>query len=117
MGLINRGIARRQRIGRSLSRSYWKVKIRKARASLGLSHLRRFWRLGEFGDLKKAIKHYSRAVDLAPGGHPELPDWLKNLGVAHAERFDRLDELNDIEKPPRLARPAWKSSGVLQQPV
>ncbi|CAE6479184.1 hypothetical protein ACGC1H_006378 [Rhizoctonia solani] len=98
MGFGNHVMARGQRTGRGSTAFHRKTKIGEAHASMGLSHLNRFRRLGELDDLNKAIKHYSRAVTLIPGGHLDLPDWFDNLGVAHTERFEHLDKLNDLER-------------------
>ncbi|CUA73163.1 hypothetical protein RSOLAG22IIIB_10604 [Rhizoctonia solani] len=65
---------------------------------MGVSHRNRFQRLGDLGDLEQAIQYESRALDLTPDDHPDLPRRLINLGVSHGDRFERLGELSDLEK-------------------
>ncbi|EUC62778.1 aromatic di-alanine and TPR containing protein, putative, partial [Rhizoctonia solani AG-3 Rhs1AP] len=80
-------------------------------ANLGVSHCNQFERLGELGDLEKAIEHQSRALALAPNSHSRLPAILANLGVSHINRFDRLGELDDLDKAIK-----YKSSAIAMTP-
>ncbi|KAG8718295.1 hypothetical protein FRC11_003598, partial [Ceratobasidium sp. 423] len=66
--------------------------------NLGVSHRNRFERLGELGDLEKAIEYQSRALALTPDGHPHLSMQLMNLGASHTNRFQHLGEMGDIEQ-------------------
>ncbi|KAG8723532.1 hypothetical protein FRC11_002397, partial [Ceratobasidium sp. 423] len=66
--------------------------------NLGVSHHNRFERLGELGDLAKAIEYQSRALALTPPGHPHLSRRLMNLGVSYNFQFEWLGELGDLEK-------------------
>jgi tetratricopeptide (TPR) repeat protein len=58
----------------------------------------RFDRLGEMGDIEKAILNLQDAVQHTPDGHVDKPDQLSNLGNSLLSRFDRLGEMEDIEK-------------------
>ncbi|KAJ1301065.1 hypothetical protein OPQ81_003483 [Rhizoctonia solani] len=58
----------------------------------------RFRWLNDLGDLERAIKFVSRAVDSTPDGHPDLPKWLSSLGEALGDRFQHLGELPDLAR-------------------
>ncbi|KAF8717214.1 TPR-like protein, partial [Rhizoctonia solani] len=65
---------------------------------LGKSYLDRFGRLGELGDMDKAMKYAKHAFSSTPDGHPDLQTRLAQLGACYSDRFKRLGELNDMEK-------------------
>ncbi|KAF8594533.1 hypothetical protein BDV93DRAFT_565326, partial [Ceratobasidium sp. AG-I] len=66
--------------------------------NLGVSHQRRFVRLGDLADIEGAIACQSQAVLLTPDGHSDKPGWLNNLGSLHQSRFKRLGDLADIDR-------------------
>ncbi|CCO34864.1 hypothetical protein BN14_08973 [Rhizoctonia solani AG-1 IB] len=41
---------------------------------------------------------FSRALDLTPDGHPDLPGCHAALGVTYCDRHERLGAINDLEK-------------------
>ncbi|KAG8710863.1 hypothetical protein FRC11_004036, partial [Ceratobasidium sp. 423] len=67
-------------------------------APLGVSHGRRFKRLGELDDIEKAIKFHTFALASTPAGHQDLPLQLTSLGVSYSDRFCCLGELDDLNK-------------------
>ncbi|KAJ7218392.1 TPR-like protein [Mycena pura] len=66
--------------------------------ALGIGLLRRFERLGDVGDINKAVRVMQDAVHLTPDGHANKPLWLGNLGTALLAQFERLGDLNDLNK-------------------
>ncbi|KEP49977.1 aromatic di-alanine and TPR containing protein [Rhizoctonia solani 123E] len=67
-------------------------------ASLGISYIDRYQRLGELADLEKAIECFARALALTPDGHPGMSHRYASFGVSYTQRFQRLGELADLEK-------------------
>ena len=64
----------------------------------GVFFLKRFERLGEMGDIEKAISNLEDAVQLTPDGHAEKPGRLSNLGSSYLRRFERSGDLEDIDR-------------------
>ncbi|KAF8750625.1 hypothetical protein RHS01_09168 [Rhizoctonia solani] len=54
--------------------------------------------MGEIDDLNKAIECYSRALELTPNTHPDLPDRHADLGVAYTDRYRRMGGTADLER-------------------
>ncbi|CCO35426.1 hypothetical protein BN14_09544 [Rhizoctonia solani AG-1 IB] len=63
-----------------------------------VSYTDRYRRLGAIDDLEKSIQYLSRAIDLTPDGHPDLPSRHANLGVSYSDRYGRLGVIDDLEK-------------------
>ena len=68
--------------------------------------LRRYQRLGELGDLERAIGHLEEAVAGTPPGSPDLPGWLNNLGAGLSARYGRTGELADLQRAVRAYQEA-----------
>ncbi|CAE6400557.1 unnamed protein product, partial [Rhizoctonia solani] len=64
----------------------------------GYFHLDRFRRSGNLGGIEEAIKCYSRALELTPDGHPDLPGRHASLGVSYTDRYRRTGDVADLEK-------------------
>ncbi|KAF8686390.1 TPR-like protein [Rhizoctonia solani] len=47
-------------------------------------------------DLAKAIECHTRALDLTPDGHPDLPDRHASLGVSYTDRYEHTGEMADL---------------------
>ncbi|KAF6749071.1 CHAT domain-containing protein [Ephemerocybe angulata] len=62
----------------------------------GLERLSTFEKTGELSALADATTMLQQAVNLTPGGHPNLPSYLNNLGVVFTCRFERMGKLQDI---------------------
>ncbi|CAE6488349.1 unnamed protein product, partial [Rhizoctonia solani] len=65
---------------------------------LGQSCIHRFRRFGKLDDLQEAFEYSSRALELTPKDHQDLPHRFASLGTCFYDRFQRLGELDDIEK-------------------
>ncbi|EUC59236.1 CHAT domain protein, partial [Rhizoctonia solani AG-3 Rhs1AP] len=65
---------------------------------LAKSHHAQFRLHEEMNEIENAIEYGTRALDLTPDGHQNLPARLSRLGSFYYDRFQRLGELEDIEK-------------------
>lgn len=65
---------------------------------LGNLYLSRFERLGDAGDINRAIECHAQAGVLLPEAHTELPARLNMLGQSYVSRFEHLGELMDLEE-------------------
>ena len=56
----------------------------------------RFQRTGDLPEISEAISTQQRAVQLTPGGHPDMPGRLNNLGIAFVFRFECTGDVSDL---------------------
>ncbi|KAF8593883.1 hypothetical protein BDV93DRAFT_566030 [Ceratobasidium sp. AG-I] len=64
--------------------------------NLGISYARRFERLGELGDISKAIDCQTQAVHLTSDEHADKPAYLLSFGNNLRSRFSNLNDFRDI---------------------
>jgi len=64
--------------------------------NLGMSFQSRFEHTGDVSDLTEAISTKQRAVQLTPGGHPNMPICLSNLGIWFQSRFECTGDVSDL---------------------
>ncbi|CUS11113.1 unnamed protein product, partial [Tuber aestivum] len=58
---------------------------------------KRFERIGDLGDLQKAINHAQEALTATPHDHPDRASRHSNLGYRLSSRFERTGDLGDIQ--------------------
>ncbi|CUS13391.1 unnamed protein product, partial [Tuber aestivum] len=58
----------------------------------------RFERIGDLGDLQKAIKHGEDALAATPLDHPDRAGRHNNLGNMLSTRFERIGDFGDLQK-------------------
>ncbi|CUS11106.1 unnamed protein product, partial [Tuber aestivum] len=58
----------------------------------------RFVRIGDLGDLQKAIDHAQQALTATPQDHPDRASRHNNLGSLLSSRFERIGDLGDLQK-------------------
>jgi hypothetical protein len=66
----------------------------------------RYARTADPADLDQAVDAARAAVDMAPAGHPYLPDHQSTLGMAHWLRFGQTHDPADLEKSTEAGRAA-----------
>ncbi|CUS09062.1 unnamed protein product, partial [Tuber aestivum] len=73
---------------------------------LGNRLFKRFERIGDLEDLRKAIKHSEEAQAATPQDHPDQADRHNSLGVMLFSRFERMGDLGDLQKAIKCAEEA-----------
>jgi acyl carrier protein phosphodiesterase len=62
--------------------------------------------MGHLEDLRKAIEHAYRAVEITSQGHPELASRVNNLGNWLSDRYERTGNLDDLQEAVRQTQQA-----------
>ncbi|KAF8746342.1 TPR-like protein, partial [Rhizoctonia solani] len=65
---------------------------------LGAYHFSQYRHSKKLEDIHKTIEYGTRALDLTPQDHPDLPRRHAALGMSYAHRYQRLGDTNDLEK-------------------